>query len=233
MRNQWSNPKLTETYTEKGTDPNVNWYEYAVNLPDLFALIPSTTQTLLDFGSGPGNITNILSETIPHVEGCDSSLAMLKEAKHSFPSIKFFEWDGLEPLTSKTQYYDAVFSKLTVHFVEALGKFAYQMGSILKPQGNLIFSVPHPIRTIGKIGEASYWQQVTYEEEIGTLGVSATFIHRSLQNYVQPFTEHGFVLTALTEPTISSEQIQKYRVDEDYAKIPRRLNCRFQKTLAN
>lgn len=228
---QWSNKELAREYTDKATDPNINWYEYEVNLPDLLSLVPKDSKSILDFGSGPGDVTDIICSQFPEasVEGCDSSDAMLELAKLKFPTILFFKWDGLQALSGSAASYECIVSKLTVHFIEDLDSFASGISSALKPNGNFIFSVPHPMRSSREIGDESYWQQVEYEEEIGKYGITATFIHRSIQGYFQPFSKAGFVLTGLTEPNISPEQIQKHNVDAGYASIPRRLNFRFEK----
>lgn len=229
MLKQWSSPKLAREYADKVTNPSINWYEYEVNLPDLLSLIPKDARTILDFGSGPGDVTSVLQGTFANVEGCDDSDAMLELAGQNFPSVDFFKWNGLKPLTDKSEYYDCVVSKLTVHFIEELDEFASQINLILKKGGNLVFSVPHPMRSFREIGDENYWHQVNYEEEIGKYGISATFIHRSIQDYFRPFRDAGFVLTGLSEPTISPEQIQKHSVEPAYASIPRRLNWRFEK----
>jgi trans-aconitate methyltransferase len=230
--NQWSNPELAREYTDKATNPSINWYEYDVNLPDLLSLIPKDAQRILDFGSGPGDVTEILAGKFPkaEVEGCDNSTAMLDLAKQKFPFIKFFNWDGQESIAAEYGGYDCIFSKLTVHFVQDLDKFASQISAVLKPKGSFVFSVPHPMRSFREIGGESYWQQVEYDEEIGKYGITAVFIHRSIQAYFQPFSNAGFVLTGLSEPNISSEQIQMHNVDTGYASIPRRLNWRFEKS---
>lgn len=228
---QWRSQDLAKEYTEKATNPNINWYEYEVNLPDVLALIPKDSMNILDFGSGPGDVTAIIKSKFPEarVEGCDSSQAMLDLAKAKFPDIKFFPWDGANDLESGNDKYDCVVSKLTVHFIEDLPNLAAKIRAILKPSGNLVFSVPHPMRSSHEIGENSYWQQVEYDEEIGKYGITAVFIHRSIQSYFQAFADYGFVLTGLSEPSINTAQIQKHNVDAGYASVPRRLNWRFVK----
>ncbi len=228
-RSEWADPKLVQTYSQKAASPTVNWFEYEVNLPATLSLIPKDAQTILDFGCGAGDITALLAESYKTVEGCDPSSAMLSQAHKDFPSLTFFEWDGANPLNDKMGFYDVVFSKLAVHFIEELQPVASQLCTVLKQGGSLIFSVPHPLRTMGRINGASYWQQTPYREEIGSYGITVTMIHRSLQDYVTPFTSAGFVLSTLSEPEIPTSLATKYNASERDRTIPKRLNLRFTK----
>src|SRR6188472_1275518 len=94
---QWRSLELAKEYSDKATNPSVNWYEYEVNLPDLLSLIPTGAKSILDFGSGPGDVTAIIAKQFPDaaVEGCDASEAMLDLAKQQFSSTDFYKWDGI------------------------------------------------------------------------------------------------------------------------------------------
>jgi trans-aconitate methyltransferase len=226
---EWSKPQLAEVYSQKAANPEVNWFEYEVNVPAMFSLMPSEAQKVLDFGCGAGDVTAMLAERFPQVEGCDPSQAMLDLSHKDFPALTFFEWDATKALEDKNDYYDAVFSKLAIHFVEDLRPVADQLFAVLKQGGSLIFSVPHPISTVRKTNGASYWQQTPYPTEIGSYGIQVTMIHRSLQNYVEPFISSGFVLTAADEPQIPGDIAKKYNATESDLAMPKRINFRFTK----
>jgi len=228
---QWRNQDLAREYTDKATKPDINWYEYEVNLPNFLSLIPKGAKNILDFGCGPGDVTEIIAREFPNstIEGCDASEAMLDLAKKKLAAVDFYMWDGTDPMPKNDGRYDCVVSKLTVHFVEDLGLLAKQIHAVLEAGGSFVFSVPHPMRSVREIGDRSYWDQAEYDEEIGKYGITAVFIHRSIQDYFLSFSKAGFVLTGLSEPAISPEQIQKHNVDPGYASIPRRLNWRFEK----
>ncbi|MDB5163523.1 MAG: SAM-dependent methyltransferase [Candidatus Saccharibacteria bacterium] len=225
---EWTSPELAKSYAESALSSEVNWYEHQVNLPAELELIPALASTILDFGCGAGDVTRVLAQKYPRVEGADLSETMLAMAKQESPTMDFFMWDGTIPLSEKQSYYDVVFSKLALHFVEDLVTFASNVHGILKPGGSLIFSVPHPMSTTRK-ANGEYWQQAPYNTEIGTFGVQVTMIHRSLQSYAQPFVDNRFVLTALQEPRISEAIAQKYQATETDVAIPKRLNLRFEK----
>jgi trans-aconitate methyltransferase len=226
---EWSNPELTEVYSQKAANPEVNWFEYEVNLPAMLSLISENARTVLDFGSGAGDVTKMLADKFELVEGCDPSPTMLELSHRDFPELKFFEWDATSPIENKADYYDVVFSKLAVHFVEDLSPVAQQLFVALKKGGSLVFSVPHPMSTARKTHGASYWEQTPYPTEIGSYGISVTMIHRSIQDYVTPFIEAGFVLTAFNEPRVSAEIAQAYGATESDTATPKRINLRFSK----
>ena len=227
---EWSNPELAEVYSQKAANPEVNWFEYEVNLPAMVSLIPDDARMVLDFGSGAGDITAILSQMYEHVEGCDPSPAMQEISRSNFPELSFFEWDATTPLEGRAGYYDAVFSKLTMQFVEDLKLVAKQLFAVLKRGGSLVFSVPHPLSTVRKIDDTTrYWEQAPYSTEIGSYGIRVTMIHRSIQDYVAPFIEAGFVLTAFDEPSIPAEIAEKHDASEADTTFPKRINLRFQK----
>jgi trans-aconitate methyltransferase len=226
---EWSDPKLANEYSEKAANPEHSWYEYEVNVPSMFLLMPDDAEVILDFGCGAGDVTAMLADKYRLVEGCDPSPSMLDIAKKDFPDLAFFDWDATTSLTDKQGYYDAIFSKLALHFVDDLHPVAAQLLDILKPGGSLVFSVPHPMSTTRKIADSNYWQQTPYPTQIGSYGIQVTMIHRSLQDYITPFVNKGFILTAFVEPRISSEIADKYDTSESDLAIPKRINVRLSK----
>lgn len=225
---EWENPELAKEYAKKVANAEINWYEYEVNLPALITLMPVGVQSVLDYGCGAGDITVILAKKFTEVEGSDSSQGMINIAKRDYPDVKIFKWDGTAELQNKQGYYDVVFSKLVVQFIDDLDGLARQLNSVLKPEGHLVFSVPHPLRTVIKT-KGEYWQQTLYSNEIGSYGIEVTMIHRSLRDYVKPFTKNGFVLEVLDEPVIPNDVGKKYNQTPEDMNLPKRLNLRFRK----
>ena len=226
---EWSDPNLADTYAGKAADPAVNWFEYEVNVPAMLAIMPSGAQHVLDFGCGAGDVTTMLADRYPKVEGCDPSAAMLEHARHDFPGLTFFTWDATQPLPDKQGYYDAVFSKLALHFVPDLRPVASNLFGVLGEGGSLVFSVPHPFSTVKKTPDANYWQQASYQTPIGSYGVQVTMIHRSLEEYIAPFTEAGFVLTTCHEPRIPADIAHQNNAAASELAAPKRLNIRLTK----
>ena len=229
MSDSWIDPQFAEDYMHNAADTDTNWYEHAVNLDSLLSLIPENAKSLLDFGCGPGDFTAQLQEKGYEVDGCDASAAMIDLARQHFQHIDFFVWDGMSAY-SKSRLYDVIISKLTLHFIEDLAALATMFASILHDNGSLLISVPHPIPTMPKANGA-YLKQAHYDTEIGTYGMRATMIHRSFQDYINPFLKHGFVLIGIIEPSIPPEIVKKYHVSKEYAGLPRRLNVSFRRVV--
>lgn len=225
MNDEWNNPALAKEYAEKLDQ--IDWYEHKVNMPSLLSLIPQSATSVLDFGSGPGQFTAKLAATYKTV-GADISPAMIDIASKAYPHIAFRQWDGQSPYSTDEKF-DVVFSKLTIHFVEDLAKLAHCVHGMLADNGNLVFSVPHPIRTIPKV-DGKYSIVGTYGGAIGKYGLHVQMIHRSLEDYIKPFLENGFMLTGLFEPKITHDQAVEYQASKEDLYIPKRLNLRFKRT---
>ena len=224
MNDEWNNPALAKEYAEKLDQ--VDWYEHEVNMPSLLSLIPKDAASILDFGSGPGQFTAKLAASYK-TEGADTSPAMIEIASKAYPNISFNQWDGQSPYSSN-QKFDVIFSKLTIHFVKDLVKFAQLAHQLLKDGGSIVFSIPHPIRTIPKVG-GKYSETGTYDGAIGRYNLHVEMIHRTLEDYVKPFVENGFVLTGLLEPKISKGQVKIHEAGEEDIYVPKRLTLRFER----
>ena len=224
MPDEWNNPQLAQEYSDKLDQ--VDWYEYELNMPSWFSLIPEDTQHVLDFGSGPGQFTAKLSASYK-VDGADASQAMIDIANKSFPDIKFFMWDGQSPYPEKHRY-DTIFSKLTLHFLSDLHAFARYAQDALTDDGCIVVSLIHPLRTIGKVSN-QYASVKTYDGAIGKYNLHVTMIHRSLEEYIRPFLDNDYVLTGILEPVATKEQVAAHELPAEDMFIPKRLNLRFQK----
>ncbi|HSW74898.1 MAG TPA: class I SAM-dependent methyltransferase [Candidatus Saccharimonadales bacterium] len=227
MSDSWKEPQFAKEYMDGANNMSLNWYEHFVNAASLWSLILKETNTVLDFGCGPGEFTAQLKEKGYAVSGCDGSEAMVELAEAHYSDIDFFVWDGTSPISDDKRY-DAIVTKLTLHFVDDLAVLARNFAPALQPNGSLIISVPHPMSTMPK-ANGEYFEQVPYDTEIGSYGMYVTMIHRSVQDYINPFLNNGYVMTAIVEPIIPDDIIKKYNVAEGYAAIPRRLNLRFKR----
>lgn len=209
-------------------------------------ILSSSSDTLpqsriLDLGCGYGWFVRWAHENgASYVKGVDISEKMIEKAKSfdadtgtTFPGEITYERRDLETITldgnPNRESYDLVYSSLTFHYIEDLGRLFRQIHSSLKKgdgsvSGRLVFSVEHPIYSAPvrpaadwidvevDEGEGKVWPLNSYSEEglrvtswLGTEGVRK--YHRTTETYVSLLLENGFVLTGLKDWAPSEEDI--------------------------
>ena len=223
--NEWQSQSTVEEYATKAVDPAIGWYEYEVNFPDLVRLIPEDTQSILDFGCGPGEFTEKLTTRFPKVTGADMA-PMLAVARKKYPNISFVEWDGVSAIPVEMDMFDLIFSKLTLQFIEDLDALVSNFSKLLNPHGVFILSVPNPQKTATKF-KLDINSVVSYDDEIGDTGIKIHPIHRPQQTYVEVFDRNGFNLVETSEPKVPESLFEKYNVPATYKLVSSRLNMKF------
>ena len=229
-QSDWLDKDVVEQYARAESDSGANWYEMEVNLPSLVSLIPDEAAKILDHGCGTGKITANLAAKYPEVEGADVSPAMISLAREQNPGLPFRVWDSREILAGREEYYDVVFSKLVLMFVDDLHKLADALRAVLRPGGCLVASIAHPMKTAAKKG-GSYFEAVHYSHAAGARGMTAPQVramHRPLQDYLQPLFSAGFKLDQLNEPAIPDHFLS--RCERRDIEVPKRLNVRLVKS---
>lgn len=228
MSLDWNNQKIVTEYARASADPLKHWYEDEVNVPSILGMLDTAGARVLDFGCGPGELTAQLAKTYTAL-GADGSELMLKQARQAYPNVEFFVWDGLQPLPNNIPAFNSIVSKLTMEFVPDIAAVADNLHAALLPGGVLIISVAHPMFVAHHHPDDPYWEQSTEQTQIGATGIVVTKIQRSLQDYMNPFLDNGFVLTHIDEPRISASVAERYRVAQADTQIPKRLNLQFKK----
>ncbi len=161
------------------------------------------------------------------VVGCDMSQAMIDKANERTCPADFVVWDGLGQFPLDTKF-DAVTSKLSFLYVDNLSAVAEGLSSALVPNGVVVASTPHPLRTNAETA-SSYWKQSEYRKKVGRLGVYAAMIHRSMTDYLNAFFDNGFILDGFCEPEIDDGVAKKQSVENKDLVIPKRMVLRFRK----
>ncbi|KAJ5692821.1 C6 transcription factor [Penicillium macrosclerotiorum] len=195
---------------------------------------------VLDLGSGYGWFVRWARENkVEFVKGVDISAKMIERAKsldekenqvqtrenfcyelHDIGSI-------ILDSAAERESYDLVYSSLTFHYIEDLGRLFRQIHASLRKgngpgRGRLVFSVEHPIFSAPVNPEPDWtsvkgdtvWPLNSYSEEgwrvtswLGTEGVKK--YHRTTETYVSLLLENGFVLTGLKDWAPSREDVEK------------------------
>lgn len=116
---------------------------------DLLAAIPKTfnPKQAYDLGCGPGNSTILLKERWPGAEiiGLDSSEDMLKEARTTYPDIKFLQGNIAD--FSPSQKTDCLFANASLQWLDHHEILIPHLFKLLNPGGFLAIQIPNNFHT--------------------------------------------------------------------------------------
>lgn len=190
--------------------------------PELKKMLPDfRRKQVLDLGCGYGWHCKYAEEHgASSVLGIDISRKMLETAREKNPgSAITYRQSAMEDLTFPDRSFDVVISSLALHYVRDFSPLVKRISSWLKPGGDFVFSVEHPVFT-------AYGSQDWYYDENGTilhfpvdnyyyegkrdaifLGEHVVKYHRTLTSYLGTLLENGFVLTHIVEPKPPEEMM--------------------------
>lgn len=142
--------RFTAATSERGADP-VAAARYGADLPtelDLRLLGPIEGHRLLDLGCGSGWAAVTFAQQGAKVIAVDSSAERLNEARRLAEEvgvrIELHHADLAALAFLQADTVDAVFSAFALAEVPDLSRVFRQVHRVLKPEGPLVFSLPHP-----------------------------------------------------------------------------------------
>lgn len=198
----------------QGLDGAPEWSTIRSILPDLQG------KKVVDLGCGYGWFCRSAREQgAAQVLGMDLSEKMLGKAKEMTkdPAIEYRQQD-LEALQLPAASFDLVYSSLTLHYIEDLGKLFATVYQALVSGGEFIFTAEHPIYTAPKhqgwlVDEAGQksWPINGYQQEgqriSNWLAEGVIKQHRMLGTYINLLVQQGFTVRYLNEWGPSAQQI--------------------------
>lgn len=198
----------------QGLDGAPEWPTIRSILPDLQG------KKVVDLGCGYGWFCRSAREQgADRVLGMDLSEKMLGKAKEMTedPAIEYRQQD-LEALQLPAASFDLVYSSLTLHYIEDLGKLFATVYQALVNGGEFIFTAEHPIYTAPKhqgwlVDEAGQksWPINGYQQEgkriSNWLAEGVIKQHRMLGTYINLLVQQGFTIRYLNEWGPSAQQI--------------------------
>ncbi|WP_447878642.1 class I SAM-dependent methyltransferase [Serratia fonticola] len=198
----------------QGLDGAPEWPTIRNILPDLQG------KEVVDLGCGYGWFCRSAREQgAAQVLGMDLSEKMLGKAKEMTedPAIEYRQQD-LEALQLPAASFDLVYSSLTLHYIEDLGKLFATVYQALVNGGEFIFTAEHPIYTAPKhqgwlVDEAGQksWPINGYQQEgqriSNWLAEGVIKQHRMLGTYINLLVQQGFTIRYLNEWGPSAQQI--------------------------
>lgn len=198
----------------QGLDGAPEWSTILSILPDLQG------KKVVDLGCGYGWFCRSAREQgAAQVLGMDLSEKMLGKAKEMTedPAIEYRQQD-LEALQLPAASFDLIYSSLTLHYIENLGKLFATVYQALVNGGEFIFTAEHPIYTAPKhqgwlVDEAGQksWPINGYQQEgqriSNWLAEGVIKQHRMLGTYINLLVQQGFTIRYLNEWGPSAQQI--------------------------
>ena len=146
---------------------------------------------VLEIGSGPGNVSKILSDIGADVKGIDFSRTMVTVANHLYPDITF-EVANAEEIPFEDNSFDCVVANFVVHHLARPEVVFNEINRVLKPGGKFVFAVWGPPEEQSSIG--AFFGAVVAHFELGELPHGPLF----------GITEHSVFDKLLTEANLTN-----------------------------
>lgn len=220
MSGIYDNEDFFEAYSKMprskgGLEKAGEWYMLA----GLFPVLKG--KSVLDLGCGYGWHCKYAADNgASEVIGIDAGKSMIAEAvsRNAHPNISYRCME-LENYDYPSEKFDLTISNLVLHYIEDLSKVYADVFKCLKPGGEFIFNIEHPVFTAGlnedwiydKDGKALYWAVDNYyypgERSTVFLGHKVVKQHHTLTQILMGLIETGFSLEAVKEASPSPDSL--------------------------
>jgi trans-aconitate methyltransferase len=211
-----------ELFRELLANPDVNGLEHKRYWPMYEALLPESASSVLDFGCGPGNFTELLAQKYPdaYILGVDAVEAL---QPLSGERVKYEVWNGQTPLET-SQRFDLITAKMVLHYLTdaELRRVAYHWIDILAEGGIIAYSIPHPVDSSSyNDRKRDEWRRRhetgVITRTIGQTGVEAAMLHRNTADWINwlwdSMKEAGLHYTVVIDDTVYNESGQPKRLN--------------------
>ncbi len=207
MQNIYDNADFFDGY--KKLRDNAEGYNDALEQPAIRSLLNVSAKTVLDVGCGFGDFCRYAREQgAAQVIGLEPSRNMLDEAKQRTDD-KHIEYvcEPIETFQMQENNVDVIVASLVFHYVQDFGAVVKKIHSWLKSQGQLLFSVEHPLCTalLNEPQEGNYRDEAQVKQTWFIDGIEK--YHRQLSTYCNTLLCNGFTIDRVLEPMPTDEQI--------------------------
>lgn len=211
--NKYDDPVFFDKYSQMrrsqlGLEGAGEWEAFRQLLPDFAG------KRVLDLGCGYGWHSRYAVENgAKSVVGVDLSQRMLEVAKEKTQSAQVdYLCCAIEDIDFLAESFDSIISSLAFHYVADFETLAKNLYRLLKPQGDLVFTVEHPVFTAqgrqdwyyNDQGERLHFPVDHYYDEgkrtTTFLSEQVIKYHRTLTTYINTLLDSGFVINQLVEP---------------------------------
>ncbi|MDQ4089075.1 MAG: class I SAM-dependent methyltransferase [Actinomycetota bacterium] len=223
-----------EAFTE-GADA-----EYTEQIIPLAAEHLAGASTVLDVGTGEGQLARVAAGAGARVVGVDPSWGQLTEARRRAAGPAYVKGEAVA-LPFPDGAFDAALACLVFEHIEGVDAAIAEVGRVLRPGGRFLFFLNHPLLQVPGSGwiddhilEEQYWRIGPYLVEDISLeevdkDVFLPFVHRPLSRYVNAMASAGMLITRMEEPAPPPGFLARAEEYSAATTIPRLLFLRAEK----
>jgi SAM-dependent methyltransferase len=197
-----------------------NWVEWARRVGhdsygkfhrDAFLeLLPPPGRRTLDVGCGEGRLARDLKALGHRVVAVDASPSMVSYAREADPEGEYELASGSE-LPFADGFVDLVIAFMSLQDMDDADGAVREAWRVLEPGGRFCLALVHPINSGGTfetdeedspfVLRESYFERRRYVDRIEKDGLGMTFTsdHRSLEGWLRPVSEAGFLVERVRE----------------------------------
>jgi SAM-dependent methyltransferase len=173
-------------------------------------LLPPPGRCTLDVGCGEGRLARDLTALGHRVVAVDAAPSMVAYARDADPEGEYVLASGAE-LPFEDGFADLVIAFMSLQDMDDPEGAVGEAWRVLEPGGRFCLALVHPINSGGKfqtddedspfVIRESYFERRRYVDRIEKDGIVMTFTsdHRSLEGWLGPVAEAGFVLERVRE----------------------------------
>jgi ubiquinone/menaquinone biosynthesis C-methylase UbiE len=205
-----------------------------------FALLPPPGILTIDIGCGEGRVARDLKAIGHNVVAVDASPTMVEYAKAADPSMKVLVADAARlPLDDGAA--DLAIAFMSLQDVDDMPGAIHEASRVLDRGGAYCIAIVHPINSAGQfesrdpdarfVIDTAYFETRRYQDVIERDGLRMTFNsdHWPLEAYFRALERSGFVVEALTEPTVDEGSIAQRADRARWRRLPLFLDLRARK----
>ena len=196
----YSDKSFVKSYAEK---IEYNAHNSMYERPATLSLLPDVNKkTVLDAGCGPGVYTEWLVENGASVTAIDYSDEMLEFVKKRVGNnARIMNANMNKEMTFlKDEEFDIIVSSMVLHYLRDWRLVFNEFNRILKPKGELVFSLHHPFMEFANHPEGSYYDTQLIEDLWPAFNIRMKYYRRPLSHVFGVLKETDFKFSTLLEP---------------------------------
>ncbi|MEV0072241.1 GrpB family protein [Amycolatopsis sp. NPDC050768] len=189
-----------------------------------------TGKRVLDVGCAAGHLSALLAGRGADVLGVDISEGLISLAHKEFGGLAKFEVaDIAKPLSLEDGSIDVITASLVLHYLADFGPTLCEFHRVLRPGGQLVFSVHHPGEDWHWFERENYFETELLDDEflLGSHRQAVQFYRRPLSWTFDAVRDAGFTVDRLVEPMpVAEADAADPRIAEGLRTKPRFLYFR-------